>query len=125
MPAKVKDKDKSDDSRGEQKKKKKRLSLESDDDDDVGDNLSVEKELERYLNEPKLSEDSDPLLDFWKKKETEYPRLSILAQKYLCVQATSTPSERIFSKMGNVVSKKRNKLTPSHTNETIFLSCVL
>ena len=98
------------------------MSLESDDEDD---DLNVEKELENYVNEPKLNEDSDPLLDFWKRKESIYPRLSVLARKYLCIQATSTPSERVFSKMGNTVSKKRNRITPAHTNQTIFLSDVL
>ena len=104
-------------------KKKKRISLESDD-DDSGDDC-VDKELERYIKEPKLDELLDPLIDFWKKRELEFPRLEILARKYLSVQATSTPSERIFSKMANVVSKKRNRITPAHTNETIFLSSIL
>ena len=103
-------------------KKSTKMSLESDDEDD---DLSLEKELENYVNEPKLNEDSDPLLDFWKRKESIYPRLSVLARKYLCIQATSTPSERVFSKMGNTVSKKRNRITPAHTNQTIFLSDVL
>ena len=107
-------------------KKRKRISLESDDEESASEGgLSVKKELDNYLDEPKLKEDSDPLLEFWKQKASNYPRLSILARKYLCVQATSTPSERVFSKMGNVVSKKRNKLTPEHTNETIFLASVL
>ena len=107
-------------------KKRKRISLESDDEEFTSeDNMSVKKELEHYLNEPKLKEDSDPLLELWKQKASNYLRLSILARKYLCVQATSTPSERVFSKMGNVVSKKRNKLTPEHTNEAIFLASVL
>ena len=67
-------------------------------------------------------ENMDPLGDFWKKREHLYPRLAILAKKYLAVQSTSSPSERVVSKLNNVVSKKRNRITPSHTNETIFLS---
>ena len=107
-------------------KKRKRISLESDDEDSSSAwDVSAKKELEHYLDELKLKEDSDPLLEFWKLKASNYPRLSVLARKYLCVQATSTPSERVFSKMGNVVSKKRNKLTPEHTNATIFLASVL
>ena len=77
------------------------------------------------MDEPKLGENSDPLLDFWKHKKFQYPRLSILAKKYLTVQATSTPSERVFSKMVNTISKKRGRLTADHTDETIFLSSVL
>lgn len=101
------------------------MCLESSDDEDDNDGMTIEKELESYFNEPKLKEDMNPLTDFWKNKESCYPRLAVLAKKYLCVQATSTPSERVFSKMNNVVSKKRSKLTSSHTNETIFLSNVL
>ena len=47
----------------------KKMSLECDSDEDndaSAQNLSVKKELENYINEPKLQEDPDPLLDFWK-----------------------------------------------------------
>ena len=110
------------------KKYRKKVSLESDSDEDdftASGTQSVKKELQNYIDEPKLLEDSDPLLDFWKLKGFQYPRLSILAKKYLSVTATSTPSERVFSKMGNTVSKKRGRLTADHTDQTIFLSSVL
>ena len=110
-----------DDSNKEQKKRK-RLSLESDDEDEDTGDLGVDKELEKYIDDTKLAEELDPLIDFWKKKEHLYPRLSILAKKYLSVQATSSPSERTVSKLNNVVTKKRNRITPTHTNQTIFLS---
>ena len=104
--------------------KRRRLVLESDDEDEepVAATLDVELELEKYAKEPKLDEQLDPLPDFWKEREALYPRLSILAKKYLAVQASSSPSERVVSKLNNVVSKKRSKLTPGHTNQTIFLS---
>jgi hypothetical protein len=97
--------------------------LESDDEEEPADD--VVKELENYLKESKLSGEADPLKDFWKLKAIQYPKLSILARKYLGIQATSTSSKRVFSKMGNVVTKKRNRITPAHTNATIFLSSVL
>ena len=118
------DRAKSDNSREAPKKKKKKKKIVLESDDESGD-VTVTKELENYLQESKLGEDSDPLKDFWKLKEALYPRLSILAKKYLCIQATSTPSERVFSKMGSKVSKKTNRITPTHTNESIFLSCAL
>ena len=105
--------------------KKKKITLESDEEEDDSEDISAEKELENYINEPKLHEDSDPLVDFWKNQRFKYPRMSVLAKKYLCIQATSTPSERVFSKLGNLVTKKRNRITPTHTNETIFLANVL
>ena len=86
---------------------------------------AVIKELENYIQEPKLPESLDPLCDFWKLQSSRFPRLAELARRYLIVQATSTPSERVFSKMGNTVSKKRGSLTANHTDQTIFLSSVL
>ena len=87
--------------------------------------MSVDNELESYLKEPRLKEDLNPLTDFWKKKHGPFSRLSELAKKYLCIQATSTTSETVFSNINNVVSQKRTSLTSSHTNETISLSKVL
>ena len=95
---------------------KSRVSLESEDEDDDDVSLGVSEELEKYISETKMPENMDPLGDFWKK------RLAILSKKYLAVQASSSPSERVVSKLNNVVSKKRNRITPSHTNQTIFLS---
>jgi hypothetical protein len=72
------------------KQKKKKLILESDEDEEEEDleDFSVDKELKNYMKEPKLKEDADPLKDFWKLKANLYPKLSILARKYLCVKAT-------------------------------------
>ena len=72
--------------------------------------MSVIKELQNYIDEPKLNKDSDPLLEFWKLKKFQYPRLSILARKYLTVQATNTPSERVFSKIGNNCFKEARQI---------------
>ena len=50
-------------------KKRKRIALESDDEESTSEgDMSVKKELANYLNEPKLKEDSDPLLEFWKQR---------------------------------------------------------
>ena len=52
-------------------KYRKKVSLESDSDEDdftASGTQSVKKELQNYIDEPKLLEDSDPLLDFWKLK---------------------------------------------------------
>ena len=92
---------KPDQSQQQNPKHYKKVSLESDSEEDeftVSETQSVKKELQNYMDEPKLGENSDPLLDFWKHRKFHYPRLSILAKKYLTVQATSTPSERVFSK---------------------------
>lgn len=78
-------------------------------------------ELNRYLSAPGIDFAENPL-DFWKVNEKLYPKLALLAKRYLCTQATSVPSERVFSKGGLVVTDNRSTLTSQHCEELIFLS---
>jgi hypothetical protein len=54
---------------------------------------------------------SDPLI-WWKQKQFQFPILSCLARKYLCIPYTEAPSERIFSTASLLVSKFRNRMDP-------------
>jgi len=58
---------------------------------------------------------SDPLV-WWKENCISFPLLSQYARKYLCIAATSVPSERVFSVSGNVVSAKRNHIKAENVN---------
>ncbi|XP_015437849.1 PREDICTED: zinc finger BED domain-containing protein 4-like [Dufourea novaeangliae] len=78
-------------------------------------------ELDSYMKEPCAHRQSNPL-EYWKLNATKYPHLSQLAQKVLCCPATSVPSERMFSKAGNMLSKKRNKLKDSTLNKMLLLN---
>jgi len=49
-----------------------------------------------------------------------YP-LSNIAEKYAIIPATSVPSERIFSKAGQILCARRNRL-PDNLDTLIFLS---
>src|SRR4029434_6820565 len=40
---------------------------------------------------------------------------------YLCVQASSTPSERVFSCAGHAISQERCRILPEKANMLIFL----
>lgn len=73
-----------------------------------------------YFSEKKLKK-SDDCLKFWRKRESKYPNLGILAKKYLSFTATSTPAERVFSNLGNIMTKKRLSLEPDMVNKIIFL----
>ena len=64
---------------------------------------------------------SDPLA-WWKNNAVRFPLLSVLAKKYLCVCATSTASERVFSTAGNVVTSTRNLLKPEKVDMLVFLA---
>ena len=81
----------------------------------------VRKEVSLYDSLPKLEDkDADPLL-WWRLHHTSFPTLAKLAKKYLCIQATSVASERLFSGAGNIVNAKRNCLKPGKVNQLCFL----
>ena len=51
--------------------------------------------------------------------------MSRLARKYLAVEATSTPAERVISALGFVLNKQRQALGSELFSEIMFLSdCV-
>ena len=47
--------------------------------------------------------------------------MSELARAYLSVSATSTPSERLFSDCGNLMSPKRTRISPEFFRRLMFL----
>uniref|UniRef100_G3PNR9 HAT C-terminal dimerisation domain-containing protein n=1 Tax=Gasterosteus aculeatus TaxID=69293 RepID=G3PNR9_GASAC len=79
-------------------------------------------EVLKYFGEQPLSKTESPL-SWWKSNEARFPALASLAKSFLCIPATSTPSERLFSAAGNIASKKRASLTPEHVNMLTFLHC--
>ena len=49
-------------------------------------------------------------LEWWRQNQAEFPNLSKMAQDYLAIPATSVPSERVFSDVGQLVYDRRNRL---------------
>jgi len=41
----------------------------------------------------------------------DFPTLTILARRYLAIPASSAPSKSIFSIAGDIITKKRNRLS--------------
>ena len=70
----------------------------------------TETELQRYLSQEQLPHDTD-LYQYWKAKQYDYPVIARIAKDYLPIPATSAPSECVFSQGGDIVTKKRNRLT--------------
>ena len=66
-------------------------------------------EMKQYLENNLLDRKEDPL-QWWSANKSMYKRLYVLATKYLCIPATSVPSERMFSKAGELISAKRSCL---------------
>lgn len=77
-------------------------------------------ELLKYWELAEASFDMEPL-SWWWAHSTEYPILSKMAQNYLSIQASSVPCEQLFSLAGNVVSKKRNRLSKNTTRACLCL----
>uniref|UniRef100_G3N6T0 HAT C-terminal dimerisation domain-containing protein n=2 Tax=Gasterosteus aculeatus TaxID=69293 RepID=G3N6T0_GASAC len=81
---------------------------------------AIENELSSYLQSASVESDTDPL-KWWKDHEVVFPGLSRLAKKYLLVPATSSPSERVFSCSGNIVTCHRASLKPDTVDRLVFL----
>jgi hypothetical protein len=77
-------------------------------------------EVGKYQTMPVADELMDPVFWWWEHR-FELPRLTRLALRFLCIQSTSTPVERIWSTGGNIVTPKRCSLAADTVEEHIFL----
>lgn len=48
--------------------------------------------------------------EWWRNHKSQYPILARIARDYICIPSTSVPSEQAFSKSGELISKRRNRL---------------
>lgn len=78
-------------------------------------------EVRSYLAEELIHRKEDPL-KWWKIRAAVYPNLSKLAMQNLCIIATSVPSERVFSKAGQLISEKRSQLKGENVKKKLFLN---
>jgi hypothetical protein len=84
------------------------------------ENIKESDEVTDYLAIPQIRFNDCPL-EWWKMNKDRFPILSVLARIYLCIPATSTPSERLFSNAGNVMTVKRTQLSNSTFEHLLFL----
>ena len=104
--------------------KKKRKFFDDDDDESSSKPKDYNDEFENYLKERTLRMSDNPF-SWWNGNQVLYPSLAKLARKYLTVQATSTPAERVMSEMGNILTKKRLAMSDETFSMAIYLSdCV-
>ncbi|XP_051997764.1 E3 SUMO-protein ligase ZBED1-like [Xyrauchen texanus] len=81
----------------------------------------ADNELTRYLHEECIDSNANPL-SWWRDNQSRFPLLSKVARKYMCICATSTPSERVFSAAENIVTPMRSSLKPHKVNMLVFLA---
>ncbi|XP_044594028.1 E3 SUMO-protein ligase ZBED1-like [Cotesia glomerata] len=79
------------------------------------------QEMVVYLNCGLINPQQDPLI-WWRQEKNKYPRLSLMARRYLGVPCTSAESERLFSTAGDIVSDKRTSLSPDSVSYLLFLN---
>lgn len=60
-------------------------------------------------------------LEWWKQNSKSYPNLWSVAQIYLAIPATSTSSERVWSKAGLISSDLRSQISESKMDKLIFI----
>ena len=78
------------------------------------------KEVDAYISEPRCSADTSP--NKWQSIYSQkYPVLSLLAQDYLAIIATSASIEREFSKLSDITTRKRSRLSALRVNQLICL----
>ena len=83
------------------------------------DQQLLRDEYSYFLEEPAIHPNSNPLI-WWKQNAQKFPKVALVAKRFLCAPATSVPSERVFSAAGNIVNKKRCSLLPENVNTLIF-----
>ena len=83
---------------------------------------SPEDQLKDWYNDGLMPRSMDPLV-YWNNHTNgiRFPLLKKLAIKYLPSQATSVPSERVFSSAGRIISDLRSRLTDENSEMLIFL----
>lgn len=81
-------------------------------------------QLALYLRSPAESNIKENPLVYWVNVSAAYPELSKVAIKYLSSVATSVPSERLFSKAGDILTQERNRLKGKTLSQLLFLQSV-
>ena len=89
------------------------------------DDQALKDEVDLFLREVipgKKALEKGFSLKWWEGKVGCYPNIARVARKYLCVPASSVPTERIWSLAGNIVTKKRAALKSENIDMLIFLN---
>lgn len=62
------------------------------------------------------------VLEWWKESPPEFSRVKDVARAYLCIPATSTSSERSFSRAGLIKTKRRTQLSSKMLTDLHFIA---
>jgi hypothetical protein len=59
--------------------------------------------------------------DYMQSKAHEFPIITQMARDYLAIPATSAPSERVFSAAGNLITKRRTRISSENVRYVLCL----
>ena len=79
--------------------------------EESGELAMVNEEYEAYVKGP-LSKLGTNLLQFWSMSDSSFPTIYSIAMDYLPIQASSVPSEQVFSSSAKTDTHKRNRIHP-------------
>ena len=82
---------------------------------------ATELKVRRHLETASLFRDAKPL-EYWKDHCSTLPRLSLIARDVLSIPETCVPSERLFSKAGELISNRRSSLKAKNVDRILFLN---
>lgn len=82
----------------------------------------INTEVQTYLNQPCLSDDSDTMA-YWKGHKDMYPHIAKVAKRYLAVPASSASVERAFSIAGKIFRPDRCRMTDANFETLMFIKC--
>ena len=61
------------------------------------------------------------VLDYWKLQSLTWPHLAEVAKSVLCIPATETSSERVFSIAGCTLDDRRTQLSDDNIDDLLFI----
>ncbi len=94
--------------------------------EDVIVNDSVDDDVDRYVTQRQIvMANEKDLLGWWRANSTVYSRLSQLARYMLCVPASSSSSERVFSAAGQTTEERRTRPSLDIVDALLFLHSAL
>lgn len=106
-------------SANDSEKRKRKSSVFNKLQDTVESTGNLSNEIERYLNCSHGTVNN--LLEWWNLHKDVYPQLYKYFMEFAAIPATSASAERIFSSAGNIITQRRNRLTPQNVNQLLFL----
>ena len=77
--------------------------------------------IRMYLEHHNLARKEDPL-KWWAENENSFIFLVPHVKRFFSITATSVPSERLFSKAGDITSRKRNRIKSKNVDMLLFLN---